>query len=171
MLLIPLITLIFTSCFLVYFIYAYVLNRGAVFYPSTHKAIEKVLKLAKINKKDILIDFGSGDGVVVIETAKRGIKAIGYEMDPLLVKSSRKKIKKLGLEKLAEIRMANMYKADFNEGTILYFYQFPEYLEKFEKLLDKNLTKKIKVISNRYKFPNKKIHKSLDKIYLYWWGR
>lgn len=151
----------------IYILYAYFLNKGAVYYPSTKEAAVKMLNLAKVTKKDTIIDFGSGDGVVVIETAKMGIKAIGYELDPILVLESRKKIKDLGLENLAEIRLKNMYEADVNEGTILYFYQFPQYMDRFEKILNKKLTHPVKVVSNRYQFSKRKPDKQMDKIYLY----
>lgn len=32
---------------------------------------------------ETLVDLGSGDGQVVIEAARRGIKAVGYELNPV----------------------------------------------------------------------------------------
>lgn len=162
-----LLLVLFLLFLLFYILYVYYFHRGAVYYPSNKKAANVMLDLAKATKKDIVVDYGSGDGVLLFEAAKRGIKAVGYELDPLLVHQSREKARKLGLSSLIEIKLESMYGADFNEGTILMFYQFPKYLKRFEKLLNKKLKKKVKVVSNRYEIPGRKWDKNEGQVYLY----
>lgn len=147
--------------------FVYIKNRGAVYYPTTVQTANKILDLVKLKKGQTIMDLGSGDGVMLIEAGKRGIKAIGYELDPMLVWQSRKKIKELELENLVEIRQENMYSANFNEAEVLYFYQFPKYLAKFEKILEKNLKSKKLVISNRYEFPGRKADWKKRRVFGY----
>ncbi|MDD4976804.1 MAG: 50S ribosomal protein L11 methyltransferase, partial [Bacteriovorax sp.] len=99
---------------------------GAFYYPSTDKEVVEIIKLAKPKKTDLLIDLGSGDGRIVIAAAQMGIKSIGYELDPILVKKSRQKIKKLNLSSLAKIEFKNFWKADFEKANIVCIYQFPK---------------------------------------------
>jgi predicted RNA methylase len=58
--------------------------------PTPQDVVEQMLELAKSSKKDVVYDLGSGDGRVVITAAKKyGCKAVGYEIDPVLVELSR----------------------------------------------------------------------------------
>ena len=61
--------------------------------------MERLLGLAKVKKGDTVYDLGSGDGRVVIAAAKEfGVKAVGFEMDPDLVKLARENVRKQGVE-------------------------------------------------------------------------
>jgi len=53
--------------------------------PTPGPLVEKMLDMARLTPDDRLVDLGSGDGVVVIAAAKRGIRAWGIEYDPKLV--------------------------------------------------------------------------------------
>ena len=55
-----------------------------VYVPSTPKAIRSMLELAQAKPGDHVIDFGSGDGRIVIAFAQLGCYASGIEIDPLL---------------------------------------------------------------------------------------
>ena len=59
---------------------------GAPYVPSQRKYVRRAFdSLYKIGPKDVLVDVGSGDGVVLRIAAERGANAIGYEINPLLV--------------------------------------------------------------------------------------
>ena len=58
---------------------------------------------------------GSGDGRVVIAAAEKfGVKAVGFEIDPGLVKLARENVRKQGLQKLVEIRQQDFMTADLS---------------------------------------------------------
>lgn len=64
--------------------------RGAPYVPSRKKYIRQAFReLYQLNDDDVLVDIGSGDGVVLREAAKIGARAIGYEINPVLVLVSR----------------------------------------------------------------------------------
>ena len=85
---------------------------GAPFEPSRMKRIKLMLKFSSPKKGQKVAELGSGNGKVAIEFAKvnPGIKVDGYEINPLLVLYSRRKIKKLGLEKQIKIYWKNFWK-------------------------------------------------------------
>ena len=63
---------------------------GAPYVPSQRKYVKRAFEsLYKVGPKDILVDVGSGDGVVLRIAAAYGAKAIGYEINPFLVLLSR----------------------------------------------------------------------------------
>lgn len=59
---------------------------GAPYVPSKRRDIERAFtELYALGDKDILVDIGSGDGVVLRVASSKGAHAIGYELHPLLV--------------------------------------------------------------------------------------
>jgi len=160
--------IIFASSYL-YFI-SLSSHAGPVFKPTPKKEIRAMLKLGKVSTKDIVIDLGSGDGRVVIAAAKMGALAIGYEVDPFLVRKSKAEIKKQELSGLAEIRWRSFWDADFNQATVFVLYLFPKYLDKLQNIFESRLDHPVKVISYDYQFPRKKHIKKLGKGFLYQFG-
>lgn len=58
--------------------------------PSTEVAVKEMLKMAKIQKGDVLYDLGCGDGRIVIAAAKaHGIRGVGLDIDPQRIKEAR----------------------------------------------------------------------------------
>src|SRR5688572_10030084 len=65
----------------------------ARYVPTPHEVVDRMLELARVRKGDLVYDLGSGDGRIVITAAQRyGVKAVGFEIDPGLVKNSRDSI-------------------------------------------------------------------------------
>lgn len=63
---------------------------GAPYVPSRKPDVRNVFEdLYPLSENDVLLDIGSGDGVVLREAAKHGARAVGYEINPILVLISR----------------------------------------------------------------------------------
>lgn len=58
--------------------------RGAPYVPTLRRQIEQALDLAQVGPRDLVVDLGSGDGVVLKMAAQRGARAVGYELNPVL---------------------------------------------------------------------------------------
>lgn len=57
---------------------------GAPYVPTKRRELQRMLdKLYVLSPKDIVLDIGSGDGVVLREVSRRGAKAVGYEIHPV----------------------------------------------------------------------------------------
>jgi hypothetical protein len=114
-----------------------------------------------------MADLGSGNGKIVIEFAKRGAEAHGFEINLILVWISRMRIRKLGLQKKAFIHWKNFFKQDFSDFDIITSFQIIYLMPGLENKLKKELRKGAKVISNTWKFPHWKPKKRLGDVYLY----
>jgi hypothetical protein len=98
----------------------------APFVPTPQEVVDRMLELAELRKGDVLYDLGSGDGrIVVSAAAKYGVKAIGFEIDPVLVKESREAIQRAGLDHLAEIREQDIRTVNLFPATVLTLYLYP----------------------------------------------
>lgn len=70
--------------------FGFVVFRGAPYVPSRKRQLAVAFdELYPLSQHDVLVDIGSGDGIVLREAAKRGARAIGYELNPVLVLISR----------------------------------------------------------------------------------
>ncbi|MDN5819496.1 MAG: hypothetical protein L0H36_01795 [bacterium] len=67
-------------------IFGLVVFRGAPYVPSHKKYVELLFdELVKLKPSDVVVDIGSGDGLILRQAAKRGARAVGIELNPILV--------------------------------------------------------------------------------------
>lgn len=81
-------------------LFGFVVFRGAPYVPSHSIEVKRAFdELYPLNKKSVLVDVGSGDGVILRLAAERGATAIGIELNPLLVLFSR--LRSIGNDKIS----------------------------------------------------------------------
>jgi hypothetical protein len=95
-----------------------VVFRGAPYVPTKRRQLEKALdEVYPLTDDDVLVDIGSGDGVVLRAAAARGARAIGYELNPILVLIS----VLLSRSPLISVRLADFWAVTLpKETTIIY---------------------------------------------------
>jgi len=127
------------------------LKNLAPFVPTPEKVVEKMLKLAKVNKNDIIYDLGCGDGrIVVMAAEKYGARGIGIEIDPDRVSEARERVKKYGVEKLVDIIQKDALKVDLSPATVVTLYLTPEGNELIKPGLEKYLKPGSRVVSHGF---------------------
>jgi SAM-dependent methyltransferase len=95
----------------------------APFDPTPSEVVDRMLALGSIKTGDLLYDLGSGDGRVLIAAAKKyRIRAVGFEVDPGLVKLAREKIKRENLEQMVEVRHQDFLTADLSSASVVTLY-------------------------------------------------
>jgi SAM-dependent methyltransferase len=98
----------------------------APFVPTPQDVVERMLELAEVSQADLLYDLGSGDGKIAITAARRyRSRAVGFEIDPLLVTHSRRRILAAGVEDLAEIREQDIQTVDLSPASVVTIYLYP----------------------------------------------
>jgi SAM-dependent methyltransferase len=94
--------------------------------PSPPEVVDRMLRLAEPKPGELLIDLGSGDGRIVIAAAKRGMRAIGVDIDPRLVRLGRANAKAAGVEGLTRFEPVNFHDLDMSEADVVSAYLLPE---------------------------------------------
>ncbi len=84
-----------------------------------------MLDLAKVTPKDRLVDLGSGDGVLVIAAAKRGLHARGIEYDRGLVEYAKSKAQEAGVSARTHFVRGDIFKTDFSDATVVTTFLLP----------------------------------------------
>jgi 16S rRNA A1518/A1519 N6-dimethyltransferase RsmA/KsgA/DIM1 with predicted DNA glycosylase/AP lyase activity len=138
-----------------------------VYVPSSDSAVKIMLDLARPQQGEKAIDFGSGDGRLVIALAEKGCQAVGYEVHPLLVRQSRKKIQEKGLEQKAIILRKSFWQADVSQADIVVLYTTASIMSRLEKKLQLELKPGARVISQEFRFPNWPEKKRVGNISVY----
>jgi hypothetical protein len=62
---------------------------GAPYVPSHKKDVKRAFEYFGLGSADTLVDIGSGDGIILRTASSYGAKAVGYEINPILVGISR----------------------------------------------------------------------------------
>jgi cyclopropane fatty-acyl-phospholipid synthase-like methyltransferase len=146
---------------------ALVIFQGPIFVRSEDDRLASMFELAKPKKGERIIDLGSGDGKILIELAKRGLKAEGVEINSALVKESERAIKKLGLEKKVKVTRASFWDFDLSGFDLVFFYGMSHVMRRMEKKLLVELKPGARVVSNYFQFPSWEPEKKLGEARLY----
>lgn len=127
-------------CLPIFMVFGLVVFHGSPYVPSQKKYIRQAFEgIYKITSKDILVDIGSGDGIVLREAAKLGAKAIGYEINPLLVLIARILSFK---DKKIEVHLADFWSAKIPDNTtIIYVFSVTRDIKNITKHLQKEINR------------------------------
>lgn len=154
----------------------YLLLRGIFGVPwvRTNRAFTKeMLAFAGVKPGDVVVDYGSGDGTIVIEAAKSfGATGIGFEYLRMLVLLSHVYARMMGVSKKVQFRRENFLSGKtLPTATIVTSYLFPEVNAKLEPLLKRDYPSGTRVVSRTFLFPTLplKDKKTVGKetVYLY----
>ena len=92
---------------------------GAPYVPSKRREIrEAFTTLYSLSDKDVLVDIGAGDGIVLREASRVGAKAIGFEINPALVVLAKWLSRK---EKNVSVRLANFWHTPLPDDTTVVY--------------------------------------------------
>ena len=140
---------------------------GAPFVPIDQAVLKKMIALLQVQPGEKATDLGSGDGRVVIELAKAGAQAQGYEINPLLVLTSRKNIKNAGVSKQAFIHWKSFWNQDLSSFQVITLFGMPHMMKRLALKLRKELKPGARVISHQFMFPGWSVSQQESQLYLY----
>lgn len=127
-------------------------GKDVVWVPTPEVLVEQMLDMAKVTRRDYVIDLGSGDGRNVIAAARRGASALGIEYDAGLVELARRNAAAAGVAKRARFKRGDMYKADISKATVLVLFLLPNNLEQLKPAFER-LKPGTRIVTNSYEIP------------------
>lgn len=125
--------------FVVVLIFGLVVFRGAPYVPSKKRDIKKAFRdVYPLSKDDVLVDIGSGDGIVLREAIRVGAgRAIGIELNPLLVVIAKVLAWRYPT---VEVRLADFWLTHLpKETTIVYAFGESRDIEKMAKRIEREV--------------------------------
>lgn len=149
--------------------FGWVVFRGAPYVPSQNRYIRRAFtQLYPLNSHDVLVDVGSGDGVVLRRAAQFGAKAIGYELNPVLVVISRFLSR---TQPTVRVELADFWKTDLpDDTTVVYAFLVTRDVKKMIQKMQTEATRlqrQLSFISYGNVLPGMTPDKTLDAYGLY----
>jgi SAM-dependent methyltransferase len=109
-----------------------------IFVPTPEKVVEEMFKLADVRPGEIVYDLGCGDGRIPVMAAKMfGVKAWGFDINPVRVKESLERVEKEKVEQLVTIKLADVFELDLSKANVITLYLLPQLNVKLIPQLDK----------------------------------
>lgn len=152
---------------MVYVVFPIVLFRGGPYVVTREEYSLKMIALTKPKAGEKMLDLGSGDGRIVIDFARRGVLAHGYEINPYLVRVSQRKIVEQNLEQNAFIYCKDFWRETLSEFDVIAIYPAGFMLDKLEKKFESELKPGTRVVINGFKLPNWDLKERDGQVYLY----
>ena len=103
-------------------------ERFSFFAASSPESVERLLTLARLQDDDVVVDLGSGDGLIPLTAARmnRRLRGHGVEIDPKLVEESNQRARTEGVADRVRFEHRNAFDADLREATVITMWLFPE---------------------------------------------
>ncbi|MCJ7563716.1 MAG: class I SAM-dependent methyltransferase [Candidatus Aminicenantes bacterium] len=91
--------------------------------PTKYPVVDEMLRMADIQKSDIVYDLGCGDGRLVVGAAQKyGAHGVGFDIDPERIQESWENATKAGVKNLVQFFEQDLFQADFHEATAMTIY-------------------------------------------------
>jgi hypothetical protein len=124
---------------------------GAPYLPVRRADEEAIFKLAELKPGQTLIDLGSGDGRMLTAAAQRGLKAIGYEVNPVLYLWSVARTWRH--RRLVTVKLGDYWTRSLPAADAIYVFLIKHHMARLDRKLTGELTQPTKVISYIYELP------------------
>jgi SAM-dependent methyltransferase len=139
-------------------------RRSAPFVPTARKTLNTMMELAEMKHGKVVYDLGCGDGRIVLEAAKRGAIATGYEFSfPTFLIAF---VRTRGTQN-AHVRFANFWKQDYRNANVIFCYLLVEPMKRFYSDIWPTLKPGCRVVSHVFKIDSLTPTLKKDGVYLY----
>jgi precorrin-6B methylase 2 len=121
------------------------------FVPTTEEAVQAMLKLAGVQKTDVVYDLGCGDGRIVIAAAKNyGARGVGVDIDPQRIREANENARKAGVERLVRFEENDLFQADIHEASVVTLFLLNSVNLRLRPKLLQDLKPGTRIVSNTF---------------------
>jgi SAM-dependent methyltransferase len=105
-------------------------GKDVIWVPTPDDVVERMLTMAQVTPRDLVMDLGAGDGKIAILAAKKfGARAIGIEYNSEMVKHANANAQAAGVAGegpgKAVIRHGDIFATDFSQASVITLYLLP----------------------------------------------
>ncbi|MCC6417891.1 MAG: 50S ribosomal protein L11 methyltransferase [Gemmataceae bacterium] len=109
-----------------------------IYVPTPYEVVEKMLEMTDVRKGEIVYDLGCGDGRIPVTAAKKyGVKAFGWDINPVRVKESLENVAKNNVKQLVTIKQGDIFTLDLSKADVITLYLLPQLNVKLIPQLEK----------------------------------
>lgn len=126
---------------------------GAPYLPVLQSEIDDILDLAELEPGQLILDLGCGDGRLLKAAAKRGIRGLGYEINPWLYAVS--KINCAPYRKTVKIRFGDYWRCKLPKADAIYVFLIGHYMTRLDRKLANEIDRPTKLVSYVFTVPGR----------------
>ncbi|XP_066144685.1 ATP synthase subunit C lysine N-methyltransferase [Euwallacea fornicatus] len=138
--------------------------------PATNQQMANILDALK-GRKGTLLDIGSGDGRIVLETAKNKFDAHGIELNPWLVLYSKVAAIRQGLGKQTKFFRQDLWKYNVAKYDNIIIFGVEQMMTDLENKFLQECKSDCRILACRFPMPNltptKTIGHGIDTVWIY----
>ncbi len=136
---------------------------AAPYVPSKYSVVKRMVSEAHLKPHDTVFDLGCGDGRLLLaaENERKKIRAVGFEVAPLIYFLAL--FKKWVFRSKMVIRFRNFFNGNLREADVIFCYLLPEAMQKLSRKIKKECRRGTRIISNTFHLPGFKPVKILKK--------
>lgn len=109
-----------------------------IYVPTPQEVVDKMLALADVRPGEVVYDLGCGDGRIPVTAAKKyGVRAWGFDINPVRVKESLENVEKNNVQNLVTIKLQDIFELDLSKADVVTLYLLPQLNVKLIPQLDK----------------------------------
>jgi hypothetical protein len=103
-------------------------ERFSFFRASTPESVERMLTMAGLRDNDVVVDLGSGNGLIPLTAARMNprLRGRGVDIDLKLVEQSNQLARAEGLADRVRFEHRNAFDVDLRDATVVTMWLFPE---------------------------------------------
>ncbi|MCD9030361.1 class I SAM-dependent methyltransferase [Luteimonas sp. Y-2-2-4F] len=126
-----------------------------IYVPTPQPVVDAMLKLAGVNRNDVLYDLGSGDGRIPVTAAREfGIRAVGIDINPVRIREANANAQRAGVTELVTFREEDLFEADISEATVVTLYLLQSLNVKLRPKLLSELRPGTRIVSHAFDMAN-----------------
>ena len=127
-------------------------ERFSFFHPSSPEVVERMLTLASLRDDDVVVDLGSGNGLIPLTAARMNprLRGLGIEIDPKLVEESNRLARSQGVADRVHFEHRNAFDADLREATVVTMWLFPEMMRLLRPIILERAAPGTRVLTNSW---------------------
>jgi hypothetical protein len=146
-------------------IFGAVLLVGAPYVPTLAAQRRTALDLLDLKPGQTLYELGSGDGSLLCEAAQRGLKVVGYELNPILVVISWVRTRRYG--RAVKVKWGNFWKAELSPADGIFVFLLDRFMQDLDKKIQAEGKSGVKLVSHAFKVPGRKVDITQKAMHLY----
>jgi Methyltransferase domain len=127
-------------------------ERFSFFHASSPESVERMLTLAHLRDDDVVVDLGSGDGLIPLTAARMNprLRGRGVEIDPNLVEESNQRARSEGLADRVRFEHRNAFDVDLRDATVVTMWLYPELMRLLRPIILERATPGTRVLTSTW---------------------
>jgi SAM-dependent methyltransferase len=131
-------------------------ERFSFFQASSPESVERMLTLAGLNNDDVVVDLGSGNGLIPLTAARMNsrLRGRGIEIDSKLVEESNQRARSEGVADRVRFEHGNAFDVDLRDATVVTMWLFPELMRLLRPIILERAAPGTRILTSTWNLGN-----------------